>query len=128
MEREGLIGSLDKDIGDGLTIPLCNLTPFGSQVMRGTGTFKLDWPARGHESSKKSGLSRRNQSSFSRETLVFEEEASEYGVKGTETAKHGIRASSLRKEKNDKKRRKLPEFVKKKIARNRAAKRNKFYQ
>ncbi|MDR2513135.1 MAG: RecQ family ATP-dependent DNA helicase [Puniceicoccales bacterium] len=110
MQKAGLIQSIQKNIDDGLTIALCGLTSLGSQVMRGVGSFQLDWPARGHgavpSTKVASSLHRKKPRSLIRETLKLEEKPKEY-------------APSSR----NKKRRVLPEFVKQKIAAQRATSR-----
>jgi ATP-dependent DNA helicase RecQ len=57
LEKEGLLQSVEKEIGSGETIALLGLSARGSQVMRGVVTFKLEWPARGHSTRKKAPAS-----------------------------------------------------------------------
>jgi superfamily II DNA helicase RecQ len=45
MEKVGLVKGVEKQLDDGTTLPLLGLTLRGSQVMRGTATFKMEWPA-----------------------------------------------------------------------------------
>jgi superfamily II DNA helicase RecQ len=45
MEKTGLVKGVEKILDDGTTIPLLGLTLRGSQVMRGTATFKMEWPS-----------------------------------------------------------------------------------
>jgi ATP-dependent DNA helicase RecQ len=45
MENAGLLKTVEKKTGDGQTFPLLGLTTKGAQVMRGTGTFKMEWPS-----------------------------------------------------------------------------------
>jgi ATP-dependent DNA helicase RecQ len=67
MENEGLVRTVEKKLETGATIPLFGITERGSRVMRGTESFKMEWPARG-----RAGASRRAvRPSRLRETLAL---------------------------------------------------------
>ncbi|MDR2863693.1 MAG: RecQ family ATP-dependent DNA helicase [Puniceicoccales bacterium] len=63
MEAVNLVKSVEKKLEDGNTIPLLSLTSRGSQVMRGTATFKMEWPTRtgAMQVPRERGRSRKNR-------------------------------------------------------------------